>query len=97
LCENCHNVRHLFFIWDIQHRARLFRHFLTVNRLNKEQGMQHLAYAFRQQQQFNRQKYIVNYGQYNFSVPSVPNVQHRCNYVKLNRPRSRLTGNRPNS
>lgn len=97
MCENCHNVRHLFFICDSQHRARLFRHFLTVNRLTKEQGMQHLADAYRQQQQFNEQKWIVNYGQYNFSVPSVPNVKHRRNYVKLNRPRYRLTGNRPNS
>ena len=97
MSENCHNVRHLFFVCDIQHRARLFRHFLTVNHLNKEQGMQHLTDAYRQQQQFNQQKWIVNYGQYNFSVPSVPNVQHRPNYVKLNRPRYRLTGNRPNS
>lgn len=97
LCENCHNVRHLFFIWDSQHRARLFRHFRTINRLTKEQGMQHLADAYRQQQEFNKRKWIVNYGQYNFSVPSVPNVQHRRNYVKLNRPRYRLTGNRPNS
>jgi hypothetical protein len=59
--------------------------------------MQHLADAYRQQQEFNKRKWIVNYGQYNFSVPSVPNVQQRRDYVKLNRPRYRLTVNRPNS
>lgn len=89
LCENCHNVRHLFFVRDSQHRARLFRHFLAVNHLTNEQGVQHLVDAYRQQQEFNKRKWIVNYGQYNFSVPSAPNVQQRGNYVKLNQPRYR--------
>jgi len=86
LCKNCHNVRHLFFVRDSRNRARLFRHLLAVNRLTREQGIQHLADASRRQQELNKRKWIVDYGQYNFCAPSVPDVQQRRNYVKLNRP-----------
>ncbi len=62
-----------------------------------EEAKKYVLAAHRQQRWINQRNWIVNYGEYNFHMPSVPNVQQRRNYVKLNRPRYRLISNRPNS
>lgn len=86
LCRDCHDTRHLFFISDARRRAILFRHFLTVNRVTREQGIQHLVDVYRQQQKLNQRKWIVNYGEYNWQISATESMQQRRNYARLNHP-----------
>ena len=91
LCQDCHDVRHLFFVRSGRERARLFGHFLTVNRVTREQGIGHLAAVYRQQQKLNQREWIVNYGEYNWQVPATASVQQRRQYAAANHPRYRPT------
>ena len=86
LCKACHDVKHIFFVRDSWCRASLFRHFLTVNRVTREQGIKHLVDAYRQQQGLNQRDWIVNYGEYNWQIPATKSVRQRRDYARLNRP-----------
>ena len=89
LCEACHKMKHIFFVRDSQQRAILFQHFLTVNRMTREQGLEHLQEVYRQQQRLNQKEWTVNYGVYNCQIPSTANVQQRRSYARFNHPRYR--------
>lgn len=86
LCEKCHKVRHFFFVRVPLQRAILFQHFLAVNRMSWDEGIQHLEDVYRQQQRLNQREWIVHYGQYNWQVPATKNIQQRRNYAKSNHP-----------
>ena len=89
LCRDCHDTKHLFFIRSNWRRAVLFRRFLTVNRVSREKGIQHLVDVYRQQQKLNRKQWVVNYGEYNWQIPATTSVQQRRSYADFNHPHYR--------
>lgn len=89
LCQDCHDVKHLFFIRNSPRRAILLRHFLAVNHVTRERGIQYLVDVYRRQQKLDRTNWIVNYGEFNWQIPATTGVQQRRDYARLNHPRYR--------
>ncbi len=71
LCGDCHNVKHILFARDYWNRAKLLRHFITVNRLTSQQAEEYLKATHRLQQRLNQRDWIVNFGSYNWQMPSL--------------------------
>ena len=86
LCQDCHDVKHISFVRDSSKRERLIQHFLTVNRLTRDETDAYLRSARKRQWQLNQRNWIVNFGDYNLRMPSVANVQQRRTYARLNNP-----------
>lgn len=86
LCEDCHGVKHIIYVHDNPRRARLLEHFITVNSLTKEQAEEYLLATSRWQKRINRKPWVINYGQYNWQVPSTATVQQRQSYAGFNHP-----------
>ena len=86
LCKNCHDTKHLYFVNSSYRRARLFRHFLTVNRLTREKGLEYLKDIYWQQKKLSQRDWIVNYGDYNLRVPPTSSVEQRRKYAQANHP-----------
>lgn len=86
LCEDCHGVKHIIYVHDNSKRARLLEHFITVNRLSREQAEEYLLATRRWQKRINQKPWVINYGQYNWQVPSTATVQQRQSYARFNHP-----------
>jgi len=82
LCRNCHNVKHILFAKDCRQRARLLDHFISVNQLTRQQGINYLRAAYRRQQELDQRQWIVSYGNYNWHMPALKNMQQRRDYAK---------------
>jgi len=89
LCELCHGVKHLTFMHDDYLQAKLIEHFMTVNRLTREQAEECLSAAYCEQRRLNQKQWIISYGKYNWQVPSVATVEQRRSYALFNHPRRR--------
>ena len=87
LCKDCHKTKHYFFTRALQQQAMLFKHFLTVNRVTRQQGIDHLMNVYRRQRRLNQRQWIVNYGEYNWQVPATATMAQRRSYAKFNHPR----------
>jgi len=86
LCEKCHKVKHLFFVKEPRQRAILFQHFLTVNKISWDEGIQYLVGINSRRQRLNRQKWIVNFGQWNWQIPATQTIDRRRSYARGNHP-----------
>ena len=86
LCKDCHDTKHLFFTNCSYRRTNLFQHFLTVNRLTREQGLEYLRAVSWQQKRLNQRDWIINYGDYNLRVPATLSVEQRRRYARANHP-----------
>jgi len=89
LCKACHKTKHYFFVNNSQERAMLFQHFLTVNGLTRQKGIDHLMNAYRKQLRLNHRKWIINYGQHNWHIPPTATVEQRRSHARFNHPRGR--------
>jgi len=81
LCEDCHDTKHILFARDSRNRAKLLRHFITVNRLTSQQAEEYLKAAHRLQQRLNQSDWIVNFGDYNWRMPPLKSVRQRRAYL----------------
>ena len=86
LCKDCHDTKHLFFANSSDRRAKIFRHFLTVNRLTRKQGLEYLRAVYWQQKKISQMGWNVNYGDYNLRVPPTSGVEQRRKYAQANHP-----------
>ena len=86
LCKDCHDTKHLFFANSRYKRIRLFQHFLTVNRMSREQGLEYLRAVYRKQQRLSQRDWIVNYGYYNLRMPPTSSAEQRRKYAQTNHP-----------
>jgi hypothetical protein len=89
LCEDCHNVKHILFVRDDQERARLLEHFMAVNRLSRPEAAQCMVAARRRQHRLDQRNWIVNFGNYNWRMPSLTGVRQRQAYVACHHSRHR--------
>lgn len=80
-------MKHLIFVRDSQQQERLLEHFITVNRVTREQAEEYLSDVYQEQQRLNQVDWIINYGKYNWQVPSVATMQQRQMYANYNHPR----------
>ena len=86
LCHLCHKTKHYFFAHNNQERSILFQHFLNVNRVTKQQAVDHLMNINMRQQRLNQKEWTVNYGEYNWQVPATATVEQRRSYAAFNHP-----------
>jgi len=86
LCQLCHKTKHYFFARGGQEQAILFQHFLTVNRVTRQQGIDHLMNVYQRQQRLNEREWIINYGEHNWQVPATVTVEQRRSYARFNHP-----------
>lgn len=89
LCRDCHDVKHILFARNSRQRARLLRHFMTVNGASYRQAEGCLKAARRRQHRLNQRDWIVNYGDYNWRMPPMKTVQQRRAYLGYSTPTPR--------
>ena len=87
LCRDCHDIKHILFVHGSQQRARFLQHFMTVNRVTREQAEEYLSAAYRKQRMFNQKQWVISYGKHNWQVPSVATIEQRRSYARFNHPR----------
>jgi hypothetical protein len=84
LCQDCHQVKHIFFVHDAQRRASLLRHLGVVNRLTPIQVEEQIIAARSRQATLDGLHWIVNYGPYNWHVHSARGIQQRKAFARFN-------------
>ena len=89
LCELCHGVKHLTFVHDDNLQAKLLDHFITVNRVTKEEAEEYLMAAYGKQRRLNQSEWVINYGEHNCHIPATATVEQRRSYARFNHPRRR--------
>ena len=85
LCQDCHDVKHIMFIHDNGEQTRLLKHFMTVNRLTKQEAEEYLISVRHCQQKLNQRDWVVIFGDYNWEMPPLKTVQQRKAYLSHNR------------
>jgi len=89
LCQLCHGVKHITFIHDEHLQAKLLEHFMVVNHVTREEAEEYLLAVRQEQRKLNQKHWIINYGKYNWQVPSAATIQQRRNYANFNHPQYR--------
>jgi len=90
LCEDCHGVKHLLSVVNREAFLRLARHFMTVNRADREDFLRHLQLAREKRSVLNRHEWKIGFGDFAFRVPVLRNTEQRRRFVELERPCYRL-------
>lgn len=86
LCQNCHDVKHIFFARNNARWAELLRHFIAVNRISPQEAEAYLQAARQRQQRLNQKGWTINYGNYNCWMPALANKEQRRDYAGFLRP-----------
>ena len=81
--------RDITFLRDPGRRESLIRHFMTVNRLTREQADAYHTQADRCQRQLDQIDWIVNFGNFSLRVPSLGNIDITRRYARASGPRHR--------
>ena len=82
LCPDCHDAKHLMFARNPDDRARLVRHFTTVNRLAPSEADAILQAAEQRQQWLDQRRWGVDYGACNVNIPCLPNTERWQDFLR---------------
>ena len=88
LCPLCHDTKHAVFARDPPRRAEVLQHFARVNGTTLLEAEEHLRQAIRRQRELDQRQWTISYGDHNFAMPALRDLEQRRQYARALRPRS---------